>query len=75
MRLISIWTLPASTFRERLRRTRDWAAQKIAHRLPKRVRYWTTIQEVARATMTSRNVPATPLTEVLDKLDRPKVIT
>jgi hypothetical protein len=39
-KLTTIWTLPAMTLRERLRRTADWADLKIAARLPKRVRYW-----------------------------------
>ena len=34
MRLTTIWTLPACTLREKLRRTGEWALIKIAHRLP-----------------------------------------
>lgn len=72
MRFKTIWTMPASTIRERLRRTRDWAAQAVAARLPLRIRYWTTLQEVGRATMSSPNVPATPLAEIITKLDAPR---
>ena len=72
MRFKTIWSLPAMSLGERLRRTRDWAAQKIASSLPVRVRYWVTLQEVGKATMTSPNVPATPLDEVIRNLDAPK---
>lgn len=40
MKLRTIWTTPAMTFRERLHRTSEWAAIKIAWALPKRVLYW-----------------------------------
>lgn len=75
MKIWTIWTLSAMSFKERLRRTRDWAAIKVASRLPKRVRYWTAIQEMAHATQASPNIPATPLDEVLKNLDAPKVVT
>lgn len=72
MRLTTIWTLPASTFTERARRTRDWVAQEIGARLPVRVRYWVTMQEIGKATMDGPNVPATPLDQIIRKLDAPK---
>lgn len=75
MRLRAIWTIPAMTLAERLRRTRDWAAMAVAARLPLRIRYWVTIQMVGKATMSSPNVPATPLDEVLRHLPAPKVVT
>ena len=75
MRLRSIWTAPAMRLSERLRRTRDWAACEIGARLPLRVRYWVTLQEIGRATMDSPNVPATTLDTILRKLDAPKVVS
>ena len=75
MKLKTIWTLPASDLREKLRRTRDWAAQEIGARLPLRIRYWVTLQEVGRATMTSPNVLSTPLYDILTKLDTPRSLT
>lgn len=75
MRFLTIWTIPAMTLPERLRRTRDWAAMKIASRLPKRVRYWTALQEIGKATMHSPEVPATTLDQVLRNLDAPKVVS
>ncbi len=40
MKLTTIWTMPAMSLRERMRRSADWADLTIAARLPKRVRYW-----------------------------------
>lgn len=75
MKLKTIWTLPASTLLERIRRTRDWIAQEFGAHLPVRVRYWVTMQAIAKATMTSHNVPATPLDEILRKIDAPKSLS
>lgn len=72
MKLTTIWTIPAMPLTERLRRTRDWAAQEFAARLPKRIKYFVTLQQIGKATMTSPNVPATPLDEILRNLDAPK---
>lgn len=69
MKLRTIWTIPAMSLRERLRRTSDWTAQEVAARLPKRIRYWATLQLIGRATMTSPDVPATPLSDILRKLE------
>lgn len=75
MRFRTIWTLPAATLAEKLRRTRDWAAQKIARALPRRIRYWSAIDDIAAATTSSRNIPATPLIEVLENLPAPRRLT
>jgi hypothetical protein len=40
VKLTTIWTMPAMSLRERMRRSADWADLTIAARLPKRVRYW-----------------------------------
>lgn len=73
MRFRTIWD-PRLNFslRERLDRTKDNLSLTVAGMLPRRLRYWVTIREVGRATMTSSNVPATPLCEVLSNLDSPK---
>jgi hypothetical protein len=57
---------------ERLRHTRDWAAQQAARLVPYRVRYWSMIDLVARAVMDSRDVPATPIADVLTNIRVPK---
>jgi len=69
MRLSTIWTLPSMPLMERLRRTQEWATMEFASRLPKRVKYWVTIQEIARTTRDSPDIPATPLQDILRKLD------
>ena len=75
MRFWTIWTLPAMSTGERLRRTRDWAAMTIASHLPLRIRYWVTMQEIGKATMTSPDVPATKLDWIMEHMDRPDVIS
>jgi hypothetical protein len=77
MRFWTIWTMPvkAMGMKERMLRTREWAAMEAARKLlPKRVRYWCAMQELARATTESPNIPATPLDYVLKNLDRPRHI-
>lgn len=71
MRFRTIWSLRGLPLRERLARTRDWAAMKIAANLPLRIRFWVTILEIGHATSKSENVPATPLDEVLNNLRVP----
>ena len=75
MKFRTIWTMPAMTFAERLRRTRDWAAITVAVMLPLRVRYWVTLSEIGRATMDSPAIMDTPLDDILNNLDKPKVVT
>lgn len=72
MRFSTIWTLRGMGFMERCRRTRDCAAFGVARHLPLRVKYWTAIHMIGKATMDSPNVPATPLDEILQKLPCPK---
>ena len=72
MRLRTIWSIPSMTMLERLRRTREWGAWAIAGHLPLRLRYYATIGEIAKATIDSPNIPATPLDEILKNLDAPK---
>ena len=70
MRFLTIITLPAATPAEKARRLADWSAQKTAGALPRRVRYWATMQSIARATSDRRgHIMATPLDEVLSGLD------
>lgn len=71
MRFRTIWSIPAMTIAERLRRTRDWAAMTIGANLPLRIRFWTTMQEIGYATSRSENVPATSLNEILENLRKP----
>lgn len=70
MRLSTIWTLPSMSTMERLRRTLEWATMETAAKLPQRLKYWVTMQELAKATTTSKNIPATPLDEILMRLEK-----
>jgi hypothetical protein len=75
MKFSTIWTMPAMSTMERLRRTRDWAAMEIAAHLPLRVRYWATILEIAKVTtqkLPNEEVPAISLDQILTNLDAPK---
>lgn len=74
MRFWSIWSMPSYPLRERLYRTRDWAALTATHFVPLRLRFWIVMRELGKATATSANVPATPLDEILRNLDRPKYV-
>ena len=49
MKITTIWTIPAMSITERLRRTGDAFVQGIAHRLPRRLAYWSFIDSGVRA--------------------------
>lgn len=69
MRLRSIWTIPAMTLRERLRRTADWCDSTIAYHLPKRVKYWAVVHVGSHVTTQvdpNLIVPDVRLMEVLE---------
>jgi hypothetical protein len=57
MKLTTIWTIPACSLAERLRRTVDLAAMTAATKLPARVRYWTFIQVGSKAMDKNAIVP------------------
>lgn len=69
MKLTTIWTIPAMTLAERLRRTADWAAFTLAARLPKRVRYWAFIQVGGKAIEPHEIVPEVKFTDVLARAE------
>lgn len=54
MRLKHIWTVRYMPMAERIGRTIDWSALATATHLPKRIRYWTTVTEIAKATKDSQ---------------------
>lgn len=70
MRLKTIWTLPAMTLSERVRRTVDWGALKMATKMPIRIRQWAlilSINEVAQSSAFSRRtVGSITVNELLD---------
>lgn len=68
MRFTTIWTLPGLSLTERLNRTLDLWAMLFYDILPKRVVYWIALRAIGKATMTSQNIPATSLDNVLQNL-------
>jgi hypothetical protein len=73
MRFWSIWRpgYPMA-LKEKIERTKDWAAMELERLLPKRAAYWVAMVQIGRATMTSQNVPATSLDNVLTNLGNVK---
>ena len=73
MRFWSIWRpgYPMA-LKEKIERTKDWAAMEFHDLLPKRARYWIAMVQIGKATMTSQNVPATSLDNVLENLGNVK---
>lgn len=69
MRLTTIWTIPAMTIAERFRRTADLAAQTVAAKLPKRIRYWTFIQTGSAAMTETEVVPEARFMDLLKRVD------
>lgn len=69
MRFRSIW-FPGypMAFKEKVNRTLDLWSMKLADILPKRAVFWITMRQIGKATMTSQNVPATSLDNVLQNL-------
>jgi hypothetical protein len=70
MRLKTIWSIPSMSTMERFRRTVDWGAMTTASKLPKRIRYWATVLEIAKATRgEQRHVMGVPLQDILKNLE------
>lgn len=67
MRLTTIWTMPAMSLTERLRRTIDLAAITTAARLPQRVRYWTFIQVGVKAMLDDEVVGSQHFFDLLER--------
>jgi hypothetical protein len=69
MKFTSIW-FPGypMALKEKVSRTLDLWSMILADILPKRVVYWITMRQIGKATMTSQNVPATSLDNVLQNL-------
>lgn len=67
MRFWTIWTIPAMTLRERLSRTREWANREVAHRLPKRLRYWVTMDSAVRTGLPPYEINFENIMEAVEK--------
>ena len=68
MKLSTIWTLPGMAFAERLRRTRDSALLALAHRLPRRLAYWSFIDTGVRHVGGSEIVPEVAYMTILQRI-------
>lgn len=69
MKLTTIWTLPTMTLRERLARTSEWGWRTLAHRLPRRLAYWSWIDSTVRHIEPDEVVPEVTAMTVLERMD------
>jgi hypothetical protein len=69
MKLRTIWTMPACTLREKLRRTGEWALRKIAHHTPARLKYWIFIDVAAANINRDEVVPNVRYIDILQRMD------
>jgi hypothetical protein len=58
--------------KEKIERTKDLWSMCMADWLPRRASYWIAMRQIGKATMTSQNVPATSLDNVLRNLGNVK---
>lgn len=72
MKLRTIWTLPCMRFKDRMKYTREELAGAIAARLPLRIRYWVTMQMMAKAATTLEQHDAA--VRLASVMDRPKEV-
>ena len=74
MRLITIWTIPAMSMFERIRRTADWADLAIARKLPRRIQYWVVMVVLGKITATgpfaTRHPMGLTIEEILSHLPK-----
>ena len=70
MRFTTIWTIPAMSLRERFARTGELAIRWLAHRLPRRLAYWSFIDAGAWYIRTNEIVPEVAYTVILERFGR-----
>lgn len=69
MKLSTIWTLPGASLHEKIDRTKDWAALKVASRLlPQRVRYWAFISSGVQTIRPDEAVPSVRYVDLLSRM-------
>jgi len=69
MRFMTIWTMPAMTLREKIARTGEWVMRGVAHRLPRRLAYWSYIDTTVRHLKSDEVVPEVPAMTILGRMD------
>jgi hypothetical protein len=67
MRLTTIWTLPGLPLRERLNRTGEAFMRGLAHRLPRRLAYWSFIDTGVRHIRGNEIVPEVCYMDLLQR--------
>ena len=70
MRLVTIWTVPTMSTMQRIRHTKEWTLEELARKLPKRLKYLATMQELSKVTKDTSNPNSIPLDIVIRKLDK-----
>lgn len=70
MKFMTIWRCPGMTFAERLSRTVEWFWRILAHRLPKRLAYWSYIDSGVRVMRSDEVVPEVTYMDILKRLDK-----
>lgn len=66
MKLTTIWT-SGYPLAEKLNRTGEWAMRAIAHRLPRRLAYWSLIDSGVRHMRSDEVVPDVTFMDVLER--------
>ena len=67
MKLTTIWTLPSLPLRERFNRTAEAFWRGFAHRLPRRLAYWSFIDTGVRHIADNEIVPEVRYTDLLQR--------
>lgn len=67
MKTSTIWTLPGLPLRERLDRQGEAIMRGIAHRLPRRLAYWSLIDSGVRHMGGNEVIPEVPFMDVLQR--------
>ena len=70
MKLTTIWTLRGMAFRERLNRTGEAFMRGPAHRLPRRLAYWSLIDSGVRYMESNEVVPEVTFMTILERSGR-----
>lgn len=68
MRLTTIWTLRGMSLRERLNRTGEAFVRAVAHRLPRRLAYWSFIDSGVRHMRSDEVVPKVHYMDLLQRM-------
>lgn len=71
MRFTTIWTMPAMSLRERLSRTREELWRRAAHRLPRKLAYFSYIDSTAKYVKNDEIVPDVKAFDIMHRMEKP----